>query len=78
LMFKVLNPIFSQGVESGVLPTLRAATDPTSKGGEFYGPSGFMELKGSPKVVKSNPISQDVEQARQLWTISEEITGVQY
>jgi NAD(P)-dependent dehydrogenase (short-subunit alcohol dehydrogenase family) len=58
-MFKILNPFFSQEVADGVLPTLRAALDSTAKSGEFYGPSGFMELKGSPVIVRSIALSHD-------------------
>ncbi len=78
LFFRVLNPLFSQGVEAGVLPTLRGAIDPTAKGGDYYGPAGFMEIKGSPVVVKSNKLSHDEAKAKRLWDLSEEMTGVKF
>jgi NAD(P)-dependent dehydrogenase (short-subunit alcohol dehydrogenase family) len=78
LMFRVLNPIFSQKVEQGVLPTLRAAIDNTAQSGNYYGPSGFMEMKGLPIVVKSNELSHKKENAKKLWELSEKLTGVQY
>ncbi len=78
LMFRILNPIFSQTVQNGVLPTLRAAIDENAKAGDFFGPSGFMELKGAPKVVKSNKMSHDTTKAKQLWEMSEKMTGVTY
>ena len=34
----------------GALPTLRAATDPGVIGGQYYGPDGFGEQRGYPKV----------------------------
>ena len=77
-MFRVLNPIFSQNVENGTLPTLRAATDNDAKSGDFFGPSGWMETKGSPVVVESNELSYNESKAKQLWDISEELTGVKY
>ena len=76
--FRALNPIMSQGVEKGVLPTLRAATDPETKAGEYYGPSGFMEMRGYPVKVKSNKRSHDAQAAEKLWKLSEEMTGVEY
>lgn len=69
---------FSQSPQMGALPTLRAATDPDAFGGQYFGPSGFMEQRGSPKVVSSNDPSLDAEDARRLWKVSEELTGVTY
>ncbi|MFT6503548.1 MAG: NAD(P)-dependent dehydrogenase (short-subunit alcohol dehydrogenase family) [Crocinitomicaceae bacterium] len=78
LFFRVLNPIFSQKVAGGVLPTLRAATDPEVKSGDYFGPSGWQEMKGNPMIVKSNKMSHNVENAKKLWVVSESLTGVKY
>ena len=64
--------------EMGALPTLRAATDPTARGGEYYGPDGFRELRGYPVLVGSSAQSKDVEIQQRLWKVSEELTGVTY
>ncbi len=64
--------------ELGALPTLRAATDPAVRGGQYYGPDGFRELRGYPKLVTSSKQSQDVAVQERLWTVSEELTGVSY
>ncbi len=69
---------FMQSAAEGALPTLRAATDPTVKGGEYFGPDGFMELKGAPKLVTSNAKSRNKEHSTQLWSVSEELTGVSF
>ena len=76
--FRFLNPIFGQGVETGTLPTLRAAFDPQAESGDYYGPSGFMEMRGAPVIVKSNKLSHDQETAQKLWEVSEEMTGVKF
>jgi NAD(P)-dependent dehydrogenase (short-subunit alcohol dehydrogenase family) len=73
----VIEPLF-QGPDMGALPTLRAATDPGVLGGQYYGPDGFGEQRGYPKVVGSSDKSHDVEVARRLWAVSEELTGVVY
>ena len=78
LMFRVLNPLFSQNVENGVLPTLRAAIDEKANQGDYFGPSGFMEMKGAPVVVKSNELSHNEANAKRLWSMSEELTGVRF
>lgn len=60
----------------GALATLRAATDPTATGGEYYGPDGFRELMGHPVLVPSSKQSHDVGVQERLWTVSEQLTGV--
>jgi NAD(P)-dependent dehydrogenase (short-subunit alcohol dehydrogenase family) len=75
--YPVLAPIF-QDAAMGALPQLRAATDPTVVGGQYYGPAGFAETRGYPKVVGSSKKSHDIDRQRKLWTVSEELTGVTY
>ena len=64
--------------EMGALPTLRAATDPAVQGGQYWGPDGFRELRGHPKLVTSSEQSHDVAAQQRLWQVSEELTGVTY
>lgn len=73
----VLDPLM-QDAAMGALPTLRAATDPGVLGGQYYGPDGFAELRGNPKLVSSSEKSPDVERQRRLWEVSERLTGVVY
>ncbi|AKC41079.1 SDR family NAD(P)-dependent oxidoreductase [Mycobacteroides chelonae] len=68
----------AQSPAMGALPSLRAATDPTAVGGQYYGPSGFGELRGYPKVVKSTRQSHDQALQQRLWSVSEELTGVTF
>ncbi|BBZ26510.1 short-chain dehydrogenase [Mycolicibacterium madagascariense] len=70
--------LVSQSAAMGALPTLRAATDPSVLGGEYYGPDGFGETRGYPKVVASSDKSHDVALQRRLWAVSEELTSVVY
>ena len=74
----VLGPLLFQSPRMGALPTLRAATDPTVRGGQYYGPGGFAEQRGYPKCVQSSAQSHDEELQRRLWMVSEELTGVNY
>ncbi|WP_431234972.1 SDR family NAD(P)-dependent oxidoreductase [Mycolicibacterium psychrotolerans] len=67
-----------QDAEMGALPTLRAATDPTVHGGQYYGPGGLLQMRGYPKLVSSNGRSHDVAAQKRLWAVSEELTGVTY
>jgi hypothetical protein len=56
----------------------RAAVDPNAKGGDYYGPDGFMEAGGYPVLVPSSKASHNGADARQLWGVSEELTGVHF
>jgi NAD(P)-dependent dehydrogenase (short-subunit alcohol dehydrogenase family) len=78
LAFTVLAPVVTQSAAMGALPTLRAATDPGVLGGQYFGPQGFLEQRGNPKVVTSSDQSYDIDLQRRLWKVSEELTGVVY
>lgn len=75
-IFKPLVSLMAQSAAMGALPQIRAAVDPEVTGGEYYGPSGMGEMKGYPVRVKSNGKTHDREDARRLWEVSEELTGV--
>ena len=74
---RLLRP-FMRGPDAGALPTLRAATDPGVRGGEYYGPSGLGEIRGHPVLVTSSPESHDEAVQARLWAVSEELTGVRF
>ncbi len=74
----VLGPVLFQSPKMGALPTLRAATDPAVLGGQYYGPDGFAEQRGHPKLVQSSAQSHDEDLQRRLWAVSEELTGVSF
>ncbi|MCX5281042.1 oxidoreductase [Streptomyces sp. NBC_00198] len=76
--FALVRPLLLQSPAMGALPVLRAATDPGVRAGEYYGPRGFQQSKGHPKAVRSNKPSYDEGLQRRLWTLSEELTGVQF
>jgi NAD(P)-dependent dehydrogenase (short-subunit alcohol dehydrogenase family) len=76
--FSMLNPIMAQSQEMGALPTLYAATSSEIEGGEYIGPDGFLGQRGYPHKARSSRASYDLEAAKRLWEISEEITGVSY
>jgi NAD(P)-dependent dehydrogenase (short-subunit alcohol dehydrogenase family) len=68
-----------QDQDAGALPTLRAATDPDARGGDYYGPNGWNEFTGRhPVRVSSTPHSHDADLQRRLWQLSERLTGVRY
>jgi NAD(P)-dependent dehydrogenase (short-subunit alcohol dehydrogenase family) len=77
-VFNIGNATLAQDAAGGALPSLYAATATGVRGGEFFGPSGVMEMKGSPKRVASVAKAHDRETAQRLWALSQELTGVDY
>lgn len=77
-IFDFLNRFLAQGIEMGALPTLYAAIALDVKGGDYYGPSGWREMKGYPKKVESNELSHSREIAAKLWDLSEKLTGIKF
>jgi NAD(P)-dependent dehydrogenase (short-subunit alcohol dehydrogenase family) len=81
LIFKILKPLmmpFIQSQDMGALPQIRASVDENVKGGEYYGPDGFREMKGFPVRVQSNAASHNPQDAKKLWQVSEKIIGVSF
>lgn len=77
-LFRAMNPIFAMKPWQGALPTLRAATAGDVQGGDYYGPGGFMEMRGYPKRVRSSAASRDQAVAARLWDVSEDLSGVRF
>ena len=75
---RFFNPLVAMKPEQGALPTLRAATDPSVKGGEYFGPCGMFELRGDPVQVSSSKRARDTDSAAKLWQVSEDLTGVRF
>ena len=76
--WRALTFWFAQSAPAGALATLRAATDPGARGGEYYGPPGRLQYTGHPVRVESSAQSHDMAAARRLWQVSEQLTGVSY
>jgi NAD(P)-dependent dehydrogenase (short-subunit alcohol dehydrogenase family) len=72
-----LGPLI-QSAAMGALPQIRASVDSDVKGGEYYGPDGFREMRGSPILVQSNAASHNVSDAMKLWEVSEELTQIKF
>jgi NAD(P)-dependent dehydrogenase (short-subunit alcohol dehydrogenase family) len=68
----------AQSAAMGALGTLRAATDPAVRGGEYYGPARWRGERGCPVRISSSEASHDQSAQRRLWQESERLTGVRY
>ncbi len=70
--------LLGQPARDGALPILFAATAPAARGGGFYGPGGFGEMRGAPAAARIHRPALSLENAQILWELSERLTGVQY
>jgi NAD(P)-dependent dehydrogenase (short-subunit alcohol dehydrogenase family) len=77
-VMRASNRIFAQSAEMGALPILYAATAPDVEGGDYIGPDGFMGQRGYPTKARSSAASYNQVNAKRLWDVSEDLTGVQY
>jgi NAD(P)-dependent dehydrogenase (short-subunit alcohol dehydrogenase family) len=71
------NRLFAQTDEQGALPVLFAATEDIP-GAAFAGPDGPGEMRGHPQLVSMSGRASDEDDARRLWEVSEDLTGVKY
>lgn len=70
--------LFTQSAKRGALPQLRAAFDKETETADYYGPSGFQEMKGKAVKVKAMSNAHSEEDAKKLWEISEELTKFKF
>jgi len=70
--------LLGQTAEKGALPGLYAATMPDALNGQYWGPDGFMEIRGNPRLARVAPHAANPADWQRLWTASEALTGVQY
>jgi NAD(P)-dependent dehydrogenase (short-subunit alcohol dehydrogenase family) len=75
--FRAGSAIVGQGVRSGALPQLRAATDPAVTGGEFVGPR-VLGWRGLPVHARRAAAARDDGSQDALWAESERLTGVRF
>lgn len=73
----LIAPLFTHKPEKGALPTLWAALGPAD-GSDFFGPTGWREMKGEPGKVDSTTLSKNKAVAKRLWEVSEKLTNFEY
>lgn len=72
------NPFtpWAQGKDAAAWSAVRALTDPSATGGDFFGPAGG--TRGEPVRLDPNPHTAhpDPERVARVWTQMERIAGV--
>ena len=74
MAYRLMDPLF-QSAAQGALPQLHAATSPTAKGGEHYGPGQFGGMRGAPKQQPIAPSARIAKDRERLWQVSETLIG---
>lgn len=64
--------------ETAALPALLAVAGADSEGGRFYGPEGPGHLGGPPAEQPLYSRLVDLDDARRMWEVSEELTGTRF
>ncbi|OWY92159.1 Glycoside hydrolase [Phytophthora megakarya] len=68
-----------QAADRGALPTLFAATDASVESGDYFGPDGFLEIRGKgPTKAKSSAASRCEENGVGLWKLSEDLANCSF
>lgn len=68
----------AQSAARGALPQLCAATWPGVRSGDYFGPRGPGQLRGSPRLVAPTGRAREAQLAADLWRVSQEVTGVEW
>ncbi|GAB4085428.1 SDR family NAD(P)-dependent oxidoreductase [Myceligenerans cantabricum] len=68
----------TQPVQRGALPQLHAATAPGVRGGQFFGPAGFREMRGRVNEVRASAEAVDPAVGRRIWDAAQELTRVTF
>jgi NAD(P)-dependent dehydrogenase (short-subunit alcohol dehydrogenase family) len=69
---------FWQPIPRGCLPILAAATSPSITGASYWGPDGFLEVRGRPAPTTMPRRALDQHTGARLWQVSEELTNLRY
>lgn len=72
---KTMFGIIGQTAEQGAWPILYAATANVNSG-DYYGPSGSGERKGTPAIAKIAPHAADRENGKRLWELTESLINI--
>ncbi|WP_404391361.1 SDR family NAD(P)-dependent oxidoreductase [Humibacillus xanthopallidus] len=73
---RVLVRAFAHGKHRGAEPLVTAVASPEVRNGDYWGPSGWQQLRGQPTRLTAHPAALDPQVAGRLIALSEELTGV--
>jgi NAD(P)-dependent dehydrogenase (short-subunit alcohol dehydrogenase family) len=76
-LMHVSDRAFGQNAAAGALPTLYVAVADLP-GDSFAGPGRLFQTRGAPILVGRSRAARDLDVARRLWEVSEELTGTRF
>jgi hypothetical protein len=76
-LIKTVDPLIPRAAQAA-MPIIHAACANDAGGGDYYGPTGFLEIRGGPGKARVNPIAKDIDVGKGLWALSESMTGIRY
>ena len=78
LMFNLFDLILAMTPQKGSSGIMRAATDKSINNGEYVGPVKMGGFRGLPELTSSSDLSYKEDDAKKLWEMSEQLTGIKY
>jgi len=75
---RIGNRWIAQSGEQGAEPQLRAALDPDARNGDFFGPDGWLQIRGHAIRVKPQKHAFNAAHQAMLWDWSVQTTGVDH
>jgi NAD(P)-dependent dehydrogenase (short-subunit alcohol dehydrogenase family) len=73
---EMLGSLELMTAKEGAQPTLSACLRPDAKGGQYWGPDGYNEQKGSPALAKIDDSALNSELNAKLWDRAKKATSV--
>lgn len=73
-----IGPLLCHVPDKAAMPTVMAALAPDAQGGEYFGPQGFLEMKGKPGRATQSDYAQNQAAAEKLWQVSEQLTECRF
>lgn len=73
-----IGPLLCHAPDKAAMPTVMAALAPDAQRGEYFGPQGFLEMKGKPGRANQSDYAQNQAAAEKLWQVSEQLTDCRF
>lgn len=70
--------LFTQSPKRGAEPLIRVALDPSVTTVDYYGPSGFKEMRGKAVLTQAFPHAHNEQHAKSLQELSEKLANTKF
>ena len=73
-----ISSMVAMNVHDGTRPIVMAATSQRAQNGDYFGPTGLLEMWGEPGVARPKARALNPELGRKLWDFSEKAVGLSF